>query len=371
MPIDGETPLKKDGKSLVFNELLEAEKGKENGNGQSNITPLRKIFSSKEEQLRRNLRMNEREKSFEEMKERVKKVENELESFKRQSEEREIAHKEKVELLEAQIASLMDMVNIIRQEQKDRPKEQQVQKKGTKQIVTAQNAQPTSNGLTDKKKETTSIEIEQPVQATSSQTGMVGKSEGEWIRVVNNGNKKSLKKMEKQVKYTIVGPKPPAPISVVYMRWHMPRHIKSHEHKKKFAWANKVLKTIKVKDMVKEKSFIGNAIMALYVETDKLEELKNTIMKWAETEEDVFVTQKEINEYSCEWSVSSEIAKQKEINRVTILCARNQGQFMQECLLANIDTSKHESIKMAAAELRAKWRKGDNKDSDKDNNNEA
>lgn len=196
---------------------------------------------------------------------------------------------------------------------------------------------------------TSNVKVEVQGCSNSQQTKeKVPSVAGEWIQVVGKKpNKIANGETNRFVKMALVAPKVISQVSVLYVRFHMRRGIESHLHKEKFSWVNTVLKCIKIDIEVKEKSLIGNAILALYVETENMEKVKEKIRKWSDGA-DIFISQEQISEFSGQGRFIKEERKVKEINRVTVLCARNPNNNMQVCILANIEPGKHEEIKSTA-----------------------
>lgn len=87
----------------------------------------------------------------------------------------------------------------------------------------------------------------------------------------------------------------------------MRRGIESHMHKEKFSRVNTVLKCIKIDSEVKEKSLIGNAILALYVETGNMEKVKEKIRKWSNGAY-IFISQEQINDFVLEIRINMKSA---------------------------------------------------------------
>lgn len=294
--------------------------------------------------------------------------------------ETKATYEKRIMMLEAQVASLIEVAGCACKEQigsKSEPKKREValeeQARSSAKRVEPYIASERKVQV-DKKKESPraepSVQMEKKkAAAEEDNTSPKVKVQGEapWLQVINKKAAKSAtREVNKQVKWALAGPKAITPVTAVFLRFHMRRGIESHMHKEKYRWVNTVLRCIKVNDDVKEKSLIGNAILALYVETENVEMVKEKITKWAEGR-NIFITQEEINAFAGQGKLTKEEVKQKEINRATVLCARNPNKHIQDCLLANIDAEKHEEIKREATILRGKWQ---GKEEGENNNDE-
>lgn len=357
---EGGLPNIKGGRGLNFNEPIGVS-----------LTPLQQRMQEGRTEMM--VKRNEWDRGILEMKvemaswrKRSEATESAWKKCKETYEKRIERSEERIAMLEAKVASLIDIAGCeCKEARKSEPKKVaiEVAEQARSFAGRVQSVSSEANVQVERKK--ASIEVqkvqaqkkESSVKAAAQEDTTKEKVQGEaaWLQVVNKKVAKSAARViNEQVKRALVGPKPITTVNVVYLRFHMRWGIEPQMYKEKYQWVHTVLKCIKINDEVKESSLIGNTILALYVETVNLEGVKKRITKWADGR-DIFISQEEINAFAGQGRLTKEEIKEKETNRVTVLCARNPHPHMQECLLANIDVMKHEAIKREAENLRAKW----------------
>ena len=116
----------------------------------------------------------------------------------------------------------------------------------------------------------------------------------------------------------------------------------------------------RVKGMVEEVSFVGKSILEVYVRQSNAEEFKKLMTTWADAREGLFVSADDVRKYSS-GKLSVNEMKVKAISRATFLCARNTYVPLQDCILADIDSTLHEEIKTQSEIIRKGWQSAKSK----------
>lgn len=157
------------------------------------------------------------------------------------------------------------------------------------------------------------------------------------------------------LKRCVSPPKPPAVMEKIHFRFYWNQNdVKSHRDAFKLAY--NMLSAVGVKSKVRDISFIGRSVLELYVESEHVRVVIESMRKWIGKDADTFIPASEIRDYplhTSKWSADDLKAKAR--NRAAILCARNPAKHMQVCILADFGEAERVEILEKAKEMRASW----------------
>ena len=156
------------------------------------------------------------------------------------------------------------------------------------------------------------------------------------------------------LKRCVSPPKPPVKMEKLHFRFYWNQNdIKSHKDAFKLAYM--MLSAVGIRSKVRDISFIGRSVLELYVESEHVRVVIESMRKWVKGA-DTFIPASEVRDYplhTSKWSAVDLKAKAK--SRATILCARNPVKHMQVCILAEFNEAERAEILEKAAEMRASW----------------